>query len=633
MVITPALARARCRYRIDGGLGALLRAVSEQWLLVAPTANPAMLEMYADRDVRPYRDMMPWAGEFAGKYLTSAVQVLRLTDDAHLRSCLETFVGQLVALQDSDGYLGPWPRDSRLTGRAPNVSGGGATWDAWGHYHCLLGLLLWHAETGDEAAMAAACRIGDLLCGKFLGGKLPRLVDTGETDKNLAPVHGLSMLHAATGEQRYLDLAQQLVLEFAARGPDAPLAGDYLCQALEGREFFEMPKPRWESLHPIMGLVELFWATGNTEYCEAFERIWWSIVHYDRHNNGGFSSGEQATGNPYHPGAIETCCTIAWMAACVEMLKLTGTSVVADELELSTLNSVMAMHSPSGRWATYNTPSDGARFASAHQIVFQARSGSPELNCCSVNSPRGLGILSDWAVMQGPAGLFLNYYGLSEVALDLDDGASLTLHQETDYPASGHILVTVTPSRPVNLTLHLRIPAWSERTTVAVNGQPVDGAKPGAYLALRRLWVEGDSVELSLDMGPHVWPGDSECAGLTSIYHGPVLLAYDPRFNRDLQAQAAPVAFGADPWKTTGAELQVPLLDASSLALAPVLWAGWLPPAILFEVQAADGRAVRLCDFASAGRTGTLYRSWIPVVGAPNRPIFSRQRPLPSVRL
>ena len=53
---------------------------------------------------------------------------------------------------------------------------------------------------------------------------------------------------------------------------------DYLQQALLGREFYETPKPRWESLHPIMALVELYWITGDDEYRKAFEQIWWSIL-------------------------------------------------------------------------------------------------------------------------------------------------------------------------------------------------------------------------------------------------------------------------------------------------------------------------------------------------------------------
>src|SRR5438552_5594991 len=65
-------------FRFDGRLGEYLRAITDNWLLRAPDDNPAMLGMFADRDRPPYRDLLPWSGEFAGKYLTSATQVLRI---------------------------------------------------------------------------------------------------------------------------------------------------------------------------------------------------------------------------------------------------------------------------------------------------------------------------------------------------------------------------------------------------------------------------------------------------------------------------------------------------------------------------------------------------------------------------
>jgi len=105
-----------------------------------------------------------------------------------------------------------------------------------------------------------------------------------------------------------------------------------------------------------MELAELYWITGEDHYWKAFEHIWWSIVKLDGHNTGGFSSGERATGNPFHLAAIESCCTIAWTAMSVEMLKLTGNLIVADELELTMLNSVVSMHSSTVHWATYDTP-------------------------------------------------------------------------------------------------------------------------------------------------------------------------------------------------------------------------------------------------------------------------------------
>ena len=412
----------KARFQIDGFLKDYLRGVTEQWLLVAPKANPAMLEMFRDRDASPLREMVPWAGEFAGKYLTAAVQVLRVTGDPALKAWLREFVPRLISCQDTDGYLGPWPRGCRLT----NVNSEGMlTWDTWGHYHAMLGLLLWHEETGDKAALACAASVADLLCRKYLGKKKLRLVDTGKTEMNLAPVHSLCILYRKTKEERYLKLAMQIVDEFAAESKGKPLAGDYLRQALGGKEFFQTPKPRWESLHPIMGLAELYWITGEDQYREAFEQIWWSIVKFDRHNNGGFTSGEQAYGDPYNLGAIESCCTIAWVAMSVEMLRMTGNSIVADELELATLNSIVGMHSSTGRWATYNTPMDGLRKGQTNDATAgHFRAGSPELSCCSVNTPRGFGMISDWALMKDTDGLVLNYYGPSAMTAKLSRTAA-----------------------------------------------------------------------------------------------------------------------------------------------------------------------------------------------------------------
>ncbi len=598
-------------FQIQGRVRAYLSGVTEQWLKVAPLSNPAMLEMFHDRDRRPLRDMVPWAGEFAGKYLVSSVQVWRVTGDRSLKNELSEFVKRLIALQAEDGYLGPWPKESRLTGRAPNVGPkGGETWDAWGHYHIMLGLLLWHEETREAAALSCARRIGDLFCNKF---ESTRLVDTGSTEMNLAPIHSLCLLHRRTGEERYLKLALKICDEFAATNKEGkPLAGDYLNAALAGKEFFQMPKPRWESLHPIMGLAEIFWITGDEKYRRAFEHIWWSIVKLDRHNNGGFSSGEQAQGNPYHRGAIETCCTIAWCALSVEMLRLTEHSIVADELELSTLNSVLGLHSPNGRWVTYNTPMDGTRKASAHEIVFQARAGSPELNCCSVNGARGLGMISDWAVMASHDGLLVNWYGPSTMTTRLPTGTSLTLTQETEYPRDNRVRLKLSPENPTKFVLKLRIPHWSRMTRVNVNDKSVDGMKAGSYLSLDRIWKRGDTVELEFDFSLHYWRGERECAGKVSIFRGPLLLTYDRRFNE------------MDPD-------EIPALNAATMKEKRIAVADWLPPMLILEFRSVDKRALRLCDFASAGVGGSPYRSWLEVKGVSETP-FSRNNPLRTNR-
>jgi hypothetical protein len=97
-----------------------------------------------------------------------------------------------------------------------------------------------------------------------------------------------------------------------------------------------------------------------------------------------------------------------------------------------------------------------------------------------------------------------------------------------------------------------------------------------------------------------------------SLYRGPILLAFDHRFNR------------------TDAE-NVPGLDARQLAEKVVRDDTAPAPWLLLEYRDVDGQPVRLCDFASAGVTGNPYRTWFNVRGV--RPAqFTRANPLRTRR-
>ena len=75
----------KARIRFGGTLGRRIDANVDQWLIPAPAANPGMLGMLQVRDRKPVPQIVPWAGEFAGKYLMSAAEALRLSDDPRLR--------------------------------------------------------------------------------------------------------------------------------------------------------------------------------------------------------------------------------------------------------------------------------------------------------------------------------------------------------------------------------------------------------------------------------------------------------------------------------------------------------------------------------------------------------------------
>jgi hypothetical protein len=422
-------------------------------------------------------------------------------------------------------------------------------------------------------------------------------------EQNLAILHGACLLYEKTGQPKYLELAEWVIDEL-----DKPDSCGYIEDALARKEIQEFRARRWEGLHCIQGICEMGFITGDTKYHDAFQHIWWAMLKGDRHNTGGFTSSEACQGNPYDRGAIETCCTVAWMALTIDMLRLTGNSLVADELELSLFNGILGAQHPSGRWWTYNTPMDGERKASAHDIVFQARPGSPELNCCSVNAPRGIGMLDEWAIMASKDGIVLNYYGPCFMSAHLPSKNSVTIIQETEYPKNGKIKITIGLNTPEKFVLRLRTPGWSKESKLSLNDETVKDVSNGKYTSLDREWKDGDVLKLQLDLSPHFWVGERELEGKTSIYSGPILLTYDRYFNMMDQDN-------------------IPILDANNISVEPVPWSGWIQPFMLFKVKAKNGQDVYLCDFASAGVSGTPYRSWLSVEGASPTP-FSQQNPM-----
>jgi uncharacterized protein len=612
-------------FRFTGPVGDRVQANVDNWLLRAPQANPGMLEMFRVRDRQPAPQLVPWAGEFVGKYLLSAIQALRLTNDPRLASQVSNVVAAFIATQAEDGYLGPFPKDVRLL----------KNWDLWGHYHALAALALWHQQTGDTAALGSAVKAADLICATYLDtGR--RVFDAGDPEMNMSILTGMALMHRLTGEPRYLRMAREVQKDWER-------AGDYLRAGLDGREYFQCPRPRWESLHDLQGLVELWRITGEARYRDSFIHHWRSIRRWDRRSTGAFSSGEQATGNPYAPSAIETCCTVAWMALTVDYLRLTGDPRAADDLELATLNGGLGAQHPSGRWWTYNTPMDGVREASAHTIVFQARAGTPELNCCSVNGPRVLGLLGDWAVMSAPNGLVVNSYLPGSFSAN-HAGEEIRLAMDRDYPRADSQQVRIEASGEQEWTLRLRIPAWSTRNRIEGNftGAPSQ-AKPGSYVEIRRHWKAGDAVVLHFDFAVRAVAGANEAAGKVSLYRGPLLLAYDQAYNPFDEDHIPPLDL------TRLADASMISMRSPGPSLQPQPWlvvdlptdGRSLRNSVTFvtefgrlaeHVPGERSNALRLVDFASAGATGTRYRSWLPALHPPPAPAFT-QRPRDGERI
>lgn len=574
---------------VSGETGRLAEKITNGWLIGLKESNPAILDIFRERDVIPYRDLLSWSGEFAGKHITGAYYIYRLTRSQALLDDITSFIDDLISCQAADGYLGCFSKECRLTGAfSQNPYAQDCTWDAWNHYHIMMGLLLWYELTEREDYLNALLKIAELFMSKFYNGK-PTLASIGSTEMNLAPYHIFVLLYRMTGESKYLYFAKKI--EGDISGEDA---GDYINASLSGVEFYQCKKNRWESLHTIAGIAEMYAATGEVTYLASAEHIVKSILKTDVHNTGAFSTDEQAIGNPYTNSNIETCCVVAFNALASRLWTLTGEPKLLDFLELSHYNAVCGSFSLSGKWSTYSTPMDGVKCANTHEINFQCRPGSPQLNCCSVNAPRGVGQIVDWMFTEKDGALCVNFYESYEA--DFDDWH---ISCSSDYPAPGEVHLTILKKAATNpsdklRSIALRIPGWSISGSVTVNGIRVSTESGTWY----RIDSDGElfEVTLSFDFSPRTEPGAMGYEGKSSIYAGPVLYGADAAHNQKLDVRDLP-------------EIPRAKLASSSPAIQK-------DGSILWRVESLrSGETITLCDFYHLGSGGAAYRTWLAVSG------------------
>lgn len=542
-----------------------------------------------------------WQSEFWGKWFTSAVLAYQYHPDPALKQTLATAVKGLLQTQDADGYIGNYAPTHHLE-----------QWDIWGRKYCMLGLLAYHQLTGDTTCLNGAIKIADHLIGeiKKSGGLI---VNKGNyrgmaASSVLEPV---CLLYNVTREKKYLDFAEEIVLQWETPG------GPQLISKAPVDVSLRFPKPeKWyspeqgqkayEMMSCYEGLIELYRITGNNSYRKAVESVWENIRNTEINIAGSGASAEMWFGGKklqhqpiYH--YQETCVTVTWIKFCLQLLRLTGDAKYADEAERAYYNALLGSMSNRGAtWAKY-TPLNGQRLPGSEQCGMG-------LNCCEASGPRALFVLPQYMVTEKSDGAQINFFGEGVYDLVSPGKQNYRLTQSTGYPGNGSITATVDLVKEETFSIYLRIPAWSANTTLSVNGENINGMKAGENFAVRRQWKKGDKLVLQLDFRGRLLQQGNEAKSF-AIARGPLVLARDTRLQGpDLIAALQPVT------DRDG------FVELSRVANSP-----YNKTAMVFsmncipESYTEQGHApirIELCEYAAAGNDekNSFYRVWLPQV-------------------
>ena len=486
---------------LDGVLGEAIEASRRGRLshFITGPDSPA-IAIFHPEHTRENREG-DWYGEHAGKWLYAAARAVARSGDADLRDNLRAVADYLLERQADDGYLGNYAPERRFMRPQPPkpVSWDGApawrTWDIWTHSYLILGLIETWRALGDDRHLAAAQRIGDL-CWRTLGEGGIDIITLGNHFGMSATVlmDPAVELHLATGDLRYLELAERI-----AEQADAEPRLGLIRRALEGADASEIATGKaYQLAWNLVGLAKLHRATGKARYREAVDHLWRNIR--DHHLTlgggpwGGVAHRSREVFNPagvFSPQAyVETCSVLAWLQLNRELLRITGHARHAEEIERIAYNDLLGAAAPNGEdWCYYSFP-NGPR---VHTTYWRCCKSSGAMAWEEL-PPLAYGVADDGALQ-------VNLYAPGQARLALPQG-EVGIVQSGGYPFADDVALEVQPAQAMRFTLRLRVPAWAEGARVTVNGEAVDGAVPGEWLDLARDWRPGDRVSLRLPMTP-----------------------------------------------------------------------------------------------------------------------------------
>jgi uncharacterized protein len=482
----------------------------------APQTGP----VYSDSDIYKWMEAVGFS--------------LQSGDQPALREMTAAMIGNVVEAQEPGGYLNTYfvgdrkalrmLYDTQTTGHELYCIG-----------HLLQGAIAYYRATGDPQLLEAGIRfVDDFLLPGYGSGKNQKGIVAGHPEIEMALIE----LYRTTGNRRYVELAGY-ILHGDARIPLRPQQVAYMFCGIPFTSRTRLEGHAVRAMYACCGATDYYLETGDPAYWKALNMLWNDLTAHQLYVTGGVGAREagEAFGDAYElPNARaygESCAAIGNMMWNWRMLAATGEARFTDVMERALYNGINSGMSLDGRTYCYRNPlafdpyrDTGDRHAPEGNI----RNPWYDTTCCPPNLERTFASLPSYFYSTSDEGVYVHLYDNSELSWRLHDGNGLRIRQQTHYPWSGDVRLTITPATPGEFTVFVRVPSWSRSNSVKVNGDSIAGAQPGQYLPIRRRWSANDTIDLGFDMATQALranPAVSEDRGRIAVQRGPVVFCME----------------------------------------------------------------------------------------------------------
>lgn len=455
------------------------------------------------------------------KWFEGVASVYGITKDSKLDELMDMIIETISKAQRADGYIHtPVNIEERNDTHKEGAFDDRLNFETYNLGHLMTAACVHYRITGKKSMLDMAIKATDFL---------QKFYDTASAElarNAICPSHymGVIEMYRTTQNPSYLELAKNLI---DIRG----LVENGTDDNQDRVPFREQTVAMGHAVRAnylYAGVADVYAETGEEKLIENLESIWNDIVNRKMYITGACGAlydGTSPDGTAYEPDSIqkvhqsygrafqlpnstahnETCANIGNLLFNWRMLQVTGEEKYADVLETALYNSVLPGVSLDGKRFFYTNP---LRVSEDFPYTLRWSKVREEYitlcNCCPPNTVRTLCEANNYAYTTSDKAIWFHLYGGNELKTKLKDGTEVQLSQTTDYPWDGKINVKVNKISTKNeVSMFFRIPQWSEKSQLRVNGKPVEmSLKSGSYAEVKRKWRKGDIIELNLNMEP-----------------------------------------------------------------------------------------------------------------------------------
>jgi DUF1680 family protein len=476
------------------------------------------------------------------KWIEAASATLAVTKNPALVKQLDAIIAVIAQAQRTNGYLHTPVLIGARNGDTNAVPFRDRNnFEMYNLGHLFTAASVHHRVTGQTNFLAVAIRAADFLCATFSNSP-PEVARS-----SVCPSHfmGLVDLSRETGDPRYLALAEKIFSERSL----VTDGGDDNQDRIPFAQQTSASGHAARANYLYAGAADLFLETGDTNFWSPLPAIWEDVTTRKMYVNGGcgalydgaspdaaktqtnITRVHQAYGRNYQlPNTTahsETCANIGNVMWNWRMFRATGEARFLDVAELALYNSVLSGASLDGTNFFYTNP---LRVTDPLPVELRwKRTRVPFVSsfCCPPNLARTIAELGSCAYAKSNATIWVNLYASSALATEIPGVGNVKLAQETDYPWSGHVKISVDETGGKEFALKLRLPGWARGGTVSVNRRRFD-CELGAdgFITLRRAWKAGDVVDFDLPMPARPLEANplvEEDAGQIAVQRGPIV--------------------------------------------------------------------------------------------------------------